>query len=152
MQCNHEDTPTIALMNQVMHIGMCSSEKKFAEYDLKPWQVMILFVLNHNVGFSQRELAAKLNLTPPTITSAIQKMEKQGYIVRKPDEKDQRVMRLYVTDKSRECTDNIMAVVHHMEEVMFRGFSMEERLLFRRLLLQMRDNMKSEKTKWSKEN
>ncbi len=145
MNCDYEDMPTIALMNQVMHMGMSSSGRLFAEYALKPWQVMILFTLNKNMGFSQRELARKLNLTPPTITSAIQKMEKQGYIDRKPDEKDQRVMHLYVTDKSRECIDSIMGVVHHIEEVMFRGFSVEERLLFRRLLLQMKNNMETEK-------
>jgi DNA-binding MarR family transcriptional regulator len=82
-----------------------------------------------------------MNLTPPTITSAIQKMEQLGYIRRKPDEKDQRILRLGITDKGKACIDDICRVGSAMEELVFRGMSMEETLLLKRLLVQIRDNL-----------
>ena len=58
-------------------------------------------VLSLDGEMSQRELAERLNLTPPSITAAIQKMEKMDYIKRTPDPHDQRVLRLSLTEKSR---------------------------------------------------
>ena len=55
----------------------------------------------------QRELAERLNLTPPSITAAIQKMEKMDYIKRTPDPHDQRVLRLSLTEKSRAYLEHI---------------------------------------------
>lgn len=139
-----EEMPLIALMMQVMHLGKDSSEQLLQRYDLKPWQAGILFVLSkcgESGGLSQRELAKKLHLTPPTVTSAIQKMEKLGYIERKPDENDQRVMRLSVTEKSKEYMEHVSEVVKRIEDIMLDGMSVEEKLLLKRLLLQMRDNV-----------
>ena len=48
---------------------------------------MILFQLHRDGRISQKELAQKLNVSAPSITSMIQKMEKSGYIVRNVDEK-----------------------------------------------------------------
>lgn len=142
MNCKDEELPLIALMMQVMHQGKDSAKLLFHEYDLKPWQAGILIVLHESGGLSQRELAERLHLTPPTVTSGIQKMEKLGYIERRPDENDKRTMRLNVTEKSKVYMEHVVRVVKEMEDTMLGGMSVEEKLLLKRLLLQMRDNMK----------
>ena len=142
MNCKDKDMPLIALMVQVMHQGKDSAKLLFHEYDLKPWQAGILFVLHESGGLSQRELAERLHLTPPTVTSGIQKMEKMGYIERRPDENDKRAMRLNVTEKSKVYMEHVVQVVKQVEDTMLGGMSVEEKLLLKRLLLQMRDNMK----------
>ena len=98
-------------------------------------------MLDHAGELSQREMAKHLNVTPPSITAAIQKMEKEGYIRRRPDEKDQRIMRLSITEKGEACLKDIKDVAMKMDAGMFKGMSQEEKLLLRRLLLQMRDNL-----------
>lgn len=130
------------------HIGHMTRENAkwiFDEYDLKPWQAGILFVLAPGDGMSQRELAEKMKLTPPTITSSIRKMEELGYIERRMDEKDQRVMRLYMTEKSRNYTQHVQKATDQLNDVMLRNFSIEEKLLLKRLLLQMKKNLREEK-------
>lgn len=138
-ELNHMQT--MGVLAQVTHLSTCLAKQMFGKHDLKPGHAGILFILDREGELSQRELSGKMNLTPPTITSAIQKMEKLGYIRRKPDEKDQRILRLCITDKGKACIDNICKVGKEMEETVFRGMSMEETLLLKRLLIQVRDNL-----------
>ena len=141
MDMNVDHMQTLGVLAQVTHLSSCHAKEMFGKYDLKPGHAGILFVLNQEGELSQRELAKKMNLTPPTITSVIQKMEKLEYIRRKPDEKDQRVLRLCVTEKGKAFIDDICRVGKQIEEMVFRGMSMEETLLLKRLLVQVRDNL-----------
>lgn len=141
MELKFEDMPMIGILTQIAHLNGVQAKQFFETYDLKPWQAGILVVLSMEGELSQRELAKKLKLTPPSITTAIQKMEKLGYISRTPDPDDQRVLRLSLTDKSREYLQHIKEVTEQMEAYAFQGMSIEEKLLFKRLLLQVRDNL-----------
>ena len=96
---------------------------------------------------SQKELAAKLNITAPSITSMIQKMERDQYITREPDRHDQRVMRLTLTEKGKSCIQAVKDVADRMEDIMLQGMSLEEKLLFRRLLIQTGENLMNHERK-----
>lgn len=141
MELKFEDMPVMGILSQVAHLGECYAKQAFETCDLKPWQAGILVVLSMEGELSQRELAAKLDLKPPSITTSIQKMEKMGYIVRKPDAADQRILRLSLTDKSMEYLQHIKEVTEQMEKHTFKGLSTEEKMLFKRLLLQVRENL-----------
>lgn len=132
---------TLAILGQVTHLSTCHAKQMFGKYELKPGHAGILFILDKEGELSQRELSEKMNLTPPTITSALQKMEKMGYIRRRPDQFDQRILRLCITEKGKSCIEQICSVGKEMEEMVFRGMSMEESLLLKRLLMQVRDNL-----------
>jgi DNA-binding MarR family transcriptional regulator len=142
MDCDINRVPTIGLMSRIMHMSMDKVRILFEQYDLKPGQAGILFMLDHKGQMSQREMAALMNVTPPSITTAIQKMEKMGFIKRRLDDKDQRIMRLSLTEKGRECVKYTKEVAMKMDEILFRDMSQEEIMLFRRLLLQVEENLK----------
>ena len=93
---------------------------------------------------SQKELAESLNMTPPSITSAIQKMEKGGYIRRKADEKDQRVLRLSLTEKGESCIQSVKQVAEQMRKLIFYEMSEEEIQQFRKFLLLINENLERE--------
>ena len=99
MGCNLDKVPELGLMGIVMHRVINRAKGMYQEFDLNASQAGILFSLHQSSAMSQKELAESLNMTPPSITSTIQKMEKGGYIRRKADEKDQRVLRLSLTEK-----------------------------------------------------
>lgn len=61
---------------------------------------MILFHLWHQDGMAQNALARVLHITPPTATSTLQRMERDGWIERLRDESDQRIVRVYLTKKA----------------------------------------------------
>mgnify|MGYP000481572847 len=68
-------------------------------------------------------------------------MEQFGYIARQTDPADQRVMRLALTEKGRSCIQSIKDVTDKMEEILLKGMSVEEKILFRRLLVHVNNNI-----------
>lgn len=140
MKCRKESIPVQMLVYQILHLTTYRAERLLEKYDLKRGQAGILVVLEEHSNISQRELADLLSVKPPTITSGLKKMEKLGYIVRTPDQEDQRVLRLQNTEKGTACVEKIRETMKEMEQIMYRGLSREEVLLLRRLLMQIRDN------------
>jgi DNA-binding MarR family transcriptional regulator len=104
-------------------------------------QPQLLDILHEQEGLTHTELAARLRVVPATMTKMLQRMERTGFVVRQPDEKDQRVSRVYLTDAGREVRDDMRLVLQQLAEETFADFTMEERVLMRRLLLQIRDNL-----------
>ena len=140
---NHcrDEIPAIGMMGIVMHKMMNRAQEMYQEFDLNKSQAGVLFTLHRSDSMSQKELAARLNVTPPSITASIQKMERDGYLTRHPDPKDQRVMRLSLTEKGKSCIQGVWTVAQQMEVLMFCNMTGEEVALLKRLLLQISDNL-----------
>lgn len=115
--------------------------KHLQHFGLKSGHTRILFILNCEGNLSQKMLAARAGVKPPSITVALKKLEKLGYVSRETDAEDQRVIRIALTEKGENCVDEIKEAAARVERILFRGFSDEERILVRRLLIQMQDNL-----------
>lgn len=136
-----KDTSVFLLLHQILHLSKYQAMKRMEALDLKPSQAGILFLLNKHEGISQRELAEKIGITPPSMTVALKKLESREYILRKPDQEDQRIVRIYLKEKGIQCVEDLENILKEMEDLLHHGMSVEERLLFRRLTMQMRDNL-----------
>lgn len=140
-QCDMNNVPILGIIGMVAHRAMNTAKGMYQEFDLNRSQASVLFMLHQQDSMSQKELAAQLNITAPSITSLIQKMERTGYIIREPDQKDQRVMRLTLSEKGKSCIQAVKDVADRMERILFEGMTLEERLLFRRLMIQADQNL-----------
>lgn len=138
---NIEDASVFIIMHQLLHLSKYQAFKRMEVLNLKPSQAGILFVLNHEGRLSQRQLAEMIGITPPSMTVALRKLEERGYVLKRPDEEDQRVMRIQLSDKGKECIEEIKGILDSMEEVLCQGISPEEKMFFRRLILEMRNNL-----------
>lgn len=141
IQCDMKEIPILGLIGIVSHGAVNTAQGMYREFELNRSQASVLFMLYQQDSMSQKELAAKLNITAPSITSMIQKMERDQYITREPDRHDQRVMRLTLTEKGKSCIQAVKDVADRMEDIMLQGMSLEEKLLFRRLLIQTGENL-----------
>lgn len=141
MNAKTEDLPVYVILHQLIHLSKYQALKRLEDFDLKPSQAGILFVLSCEGKLSQRELAERIGITPPSMTVALRKMENRGFIEKKTDDNDQRIIRIKLTEKGEKCVESIQDVVDKMESVIYRNMSREESLLLRRLLLQMRQNI-----------
>lgn len=139
--CNIDDIPILGLLGMVSHRAKNTAKDMYQEFDMNRSSAGVLFMLHKRKTMSQKELAKRLNVTAPSITSMIQKMEKSGYITRRTDEQDQRVMRLSLTEKGESLVQSVIDVSDRMEQILSEGMSLEERLLFRRLMLQINVNL-----------
>jgi DNA-binding MarR family transcriptional regulator len=104
-------------------------------------QHFILHVLWENEGITHSELAAQSCVQPATITNALQRMEKVGLVERRPDEEDQRVSRVYLTDAGRSMRGMAERAWREMEERAFAGLSQEEQKTLQELLAKIQGNL-----------
>ena len=111
------------------------------ELGIYPGQIPVLGLVAKKDGLSQRELAKILNIKPPTVNVSVQRLEKAGFLYKKPDEKDQRVTRIYLTEKGKETKAKALERIHKNEAVMLEGFSEAEQCLLRRSLEQILANI-----------
>jgi MarR family transcriptional regulator, organic hydroperoxide resistance regulator len=131
------------LFGEISRLYHSRAHSIFAEYGLHRGQHRILFMLWHKDGVTQKEMSEEIKLAPATITDALQRMEKSMLIERRADSEDQRISRVYLTDKGRSLQMGVFNVFRSLEEESFKGFTMEESILLRRFFLQIRDNLKN---------
>lgn len=84
--------------------------RALADLDIKPPHLDILVNLYRFEGISQQELARKLLVGRSNMSMLLPQMEKRGLLERRPDPKDKRVLRLYLTESGRELTGRAMVV------------------------------------------
>lgn len=84
-----------------LHLHRSLMARTFAGAGGHMGQAGALRILAVNDGLSQRDLAEKMHVARPTVTIMLQGMEANGMIERRPDERDQRVTRVYLTQEGR---------------------------------------------------
>jgi MarR family transcriptional regulator, organic hydroperoxide resistance regulator len=137
----HEHDSLYGLMFQVGKLHHQRMHILLEKLDIYPGQPPLLIALAHKDGQSQRELAEKICVKAATITVMLSRMEKSGLVERKQDIEDQRVSRVYITDKGREVFTEVSKVFLRIKEECFGNFTEEEKALLRRMFMQMRDNL-----------
>ncbi len=136
-----KETSVYWLLHQIIHLSKYQEVKKMEALGLKPGQAGILFMLNCYGKLSQKELAQKMGITPPSMTVALRKMEEKGLIVKEADTEDQRIIRIQISEEGKACIEEIKQVMNDMEQLLYGDMQQEERLLFRRMLLETRDSL-----------
>lgn len=140
-QMDGKNMPMQMILLHSAHLLKYQAFSVLEKIDMNPGQVGILFILNRYGSMSQRQLARKAGITPPSMTAAVKKMEEKGYVLKEPDPNDQRKQKICLTDKGRDSLDDLLHLFRHMESVMLTGFRTEEKMLLRRFLLQIEDNI-----------
>jgi DNA-binding MarR family transcriptional regulator len=129
------------LLAQVCRLHHARAYELFDAIGLYRGQPPVLEALWEQDGLTHSELAARLHVRPATITRMIQRMEHAGLLISKSDPDDLRVSRVYLTDAGRDIRSAVAQAFKTSEADTFAGFALEERVLLRRFLLQVRDNL-----------
>lgn len=141
MEKNGEEIQIQKLLMSVSHAYFVSTFHQVKALGIHPGQLPILKLLMHERGLSQKEIAKRLCLSPPSVTMSIQRMEKAGMVSRSQDEKDQRVSRIDLTEKGKKYTDEIEKIFEKNEKKLRQGFSEAEICLFDRFCRQLKENI-----------
>ncbi|MEK4040797.1 MarR family transcriptional regulator [Paenibacillus odorifer] len=111
------------------------------ELNLHVGQEQLLCRLWRTDGMTQIQLSERLNCEPPTITNMVKSLENHGFVVRKRDPEDGRVSRVYLTPAGRNLCEPVEQIWNKQLNKLLAGIIPEERLLLRRLMKQMADNL-----------
>lgn len=134
------ETPGM-LLGQICRLNFTRMQARMQELGINRGQPHILKLLWQEEGQTQSELAEQHHVQPATITNMLKRMEKNDWVERKSDPNDQRVSRVYLTDAGRDVRARIETVWQELEAETFSGFTAEEKILLRRFLAQIRNNL-----------
>jgi len=114
------------------------------DIDINPAQGRILFVLWREDGIPIRELAKRTSLGKSTLTSMLDRLEENGYVVRERSEIDRRIVLVKRTDKDRAAQAAYERVSAAMSDVFYRGLGDGEIEVFERALERILENLSTE--------
>ena len=84
---------------------------------ISPAGLGVLRILMTGDGLKSSDVAARGGSSPGTLTSVVNTLVREGYVERRSDEGDRRVVRLFVTDKGRQvCEDYISLAGPHWRD------------------------------------
>ncbi|MBE5940761.1 MAG: winged helix-turn-helix transcriptional regulator [Lachnospiraceae bacterium] len=121
------------------------SRKGFQRLDLSDGIPKILYTLRGHEGCVQKDLAEMCSIKPSTATVILEKMEREGLIVKEMTRVSggKCAKCIFLTEKGWEKARAIEKLVDDLEEKCFEGFSEEEREMLFTLLKRVQKNLAS---------
>ncbi|NJC69941.1 MarR family transcriptional regulator [Planosporangium thailandense] len=96
-------------------------------YDVRLGQNLLLEELWLTDGLTPGEAATRLGITGPTVVRMAQRMEETGLVTRRRDDRDGRLVRIYLTDRGRQLQEPIEVEFQQRDVRLLAGFSPQER-------------------------
>lgn len=93
-------------------------------------QIKILSYLRDRGDMTISEISALTSQAKSTLTSVLDKMEGTGLIQRIPDKEDRRQIWITLTEDARKISENFVSVAEKVDDMLFEGFSDEEKRVF----------------------
>ena len=111
------------LIGSIYQQSSIYTEMKLKEYGIGPGQIPFLTSLQRKEGINQETLTAEFGFNKATTARAIAKLEKEGYVTRKRDEKDHRAYKIYLTNKGEEIEPKLKDVLQRLTEILTAGLT-----------------------------
>lgn len=119
-----------------------------ASCELSPPQIGILFMVRRSPGCGVLELADELGVTGPTISVAVRRLVKNGWLEQRIDPADRRAKPLYLTKKSEALLDELRIYQRRTLKLFMSGLEAKEQedflFLFDKALIVVEENFNSD--------
>ena len=150
---NSNKYDSLKLSNQVCFPLYACSKELVSQYTpylkklgLTYTQYIVMMVMWEDVSVSSRDLAAKVHLDYGTLTPVLKKLESIGYITRKRDPEDERLLILELTDKGEAIKDEALKIPPCIASCV--GLNEEEFKMLYILTYKALNNMENTKCKY----
>jgi DNA-binding MarR family transcriptional regulator len=114
--------------------------EKFREakyHEVRPAYGSILIPLFEEDGLQISVLAKRARLSKQTMTTLLKLMEARGLVTRRPDERDARASRIYLTEYGRRFKSVAVRVLGEMDELLSKRLSKRDISILRRCLREL---------------
>lgn len=102
--------------------------------DVSITQTGAIFYLMKNDGCLFKDLSKVLMQNKSAITTLVERMEKNGLIIKKKSETDGRASNIFLTDKGRNISQNALSLMAEFNHGILDKFSNEEIVIIHRFL------------------
>ena len=134
------------LITKIKQLGDRIFERVLGEKNIDAFngaQGRILYVLWQEDGIPIKALSDRCGLAITSLTTMLERMEKQGLLSRIQGTGDKRKTLLYLTEKARALKPEYDEVSTQMGQIYYQGFSEEEILRFEGYLDRVRKNLEA---------
>ncbi|SEJ83166.1 Transcriptional regulator SlyA [Marinovum algicola] len=129
------------LIHDVSRLRRVSFDRELSPMGITRSQWWVLAFISRNDGLPQTQLAHELDVGKVALGSLIDRLQTSGFVERRPDAKDRRVKRVFLTDKARLLIKKIGPVTDSFNSRILEGVSREDLELTSRTLYAMKQNL-----------
>ncbi len=112
---------------------------------------LVLSLLAISDGLSQRELAERTHLRPPTVSVILRRMVDEGIAEIRADENDMRINRAYLTELGKKADRDNIDRIKTVDAMGLKGITEEESQMLMNLLIRIRENLLTGESKDEKD-
>lgn len=131
-----------SLMKYINRIHRCAGQyrsMRLTGTDLNSHQHIYIFHICRNPGISQYELAKRICVNKSNVTRQLNTLEKSGYIIRRIDQNDHRLLRVFPTDSAKNIYPDVLRIMGEWNNLLLSELSESEKELFITLLKRLTD-------------
>jgi len=129
------------LLGTICKVRRNTANDKLAKYGIHAGQDIVLYYLSLEDGQTVSQLMTDICVKPATISNTINRMVSNGLIDKVKDENDNRVSRIFLTEKGKEVVVEVRQIWRTLEVQMNEGLSEEEKQVLRKLLNHLISNL-----------
>ena len=109
-------------------------KKRLHSYGLTPIQHLVLEALWDEDELSVGDIGKRLVFDGATLSGILDRLSAGGWVLKQSDPEDKRMLRISLTPKSKDLKPKLSAVRNKTNEELMDRFSLEEKVLLKRLL------------------
>jgi MarR family transcriptional regulator, organic hydroperoxide resistance regulator len=121
-------------------------QMRLTEHSVSYGHWTFLRILWESEGLTQRQLSGEAGVMEPTTFSALNAMERLGYVVRWPSPKSRKEVHVYLTLKGRALKTKLVPLAEEVNAVALRDIDPRDIAATRRTLLALIANLAADET------
>ncbi len=125
------------VMSYITRIKNCDNiyrENELKNDEIRGFLHMCLYMICEHRGLSQEEIAKRMMVNKSTITRWLALLEEKGYVLRRADENNRRITRVYPTQKTIDIQPEIRKIFSEWDDYLVAEFSDEEKEMLIKML------------------
>ncbi|MBT3225039.1 MAG: MarR family transcriptional regulator [Deltaproteobacteria bacterium] len=127
----------VFLLSKAYQKGHQLVRKRLKPFGITNVQYVILEMLWEKEGLTAVELGTQLKIDKATLSGILDRMTESGFLIKKQDDQDRRMVHLFPSKKVNRMKVQLTEERKSANEELLAGFTIEERVVLRRLLLEM---------------
>ncbi|WP_290771026.1 MarR family transcriptional regulator [Anaerofustis sp.] len=137
----------VEIFNEILKVEENALKKgKFQNLSIREMHVIEAVVKNEKSNTNtSSNIAKSLNITPGTLTTGVNALEKKGYLKRQRDHEDKRVINIYSTNLGKEVEENHTKFHENMVKEMLNFFPQGKRDILIEAVVELEKFFKSKK-------
>lgn len=144
----------VRFMKYVGEIWRCAALYRTEQYEklgIGCYQDQYLVKICEQPGISQEEIAESLFVHKSNVARQVAALEEKGFVERRPDAADKRILRAYPTEKAQAVAEEIRRIRSEWTRRLLEGMSEEEKAAASQLMCRLAERAKTAAREYQEE-